>query len=128
MNKYPFIKQENNKDCGVVSLLMILKYYGGYENIEYLRNISNTDKNGTNAYDLIKTSQKIGFESYGVRLKKEEYRNLQLPCIAHVIINKVYKHFVVIYKYENNKFLVGDPVSKLKWIDESDFNLITTNS
>ena len=106
---------------------MILKYYGGYENIEYLRNISNTDKNGTNAYDLIKTSQKIGFESYGVRLKEEEYKNLQLPCIAHVIINKVYKHFVVIYKYENNKFLVGDPVSKLKWIDESDFNLITTN-
>ena len=34
LKKYPFIKQTGIKDCAAASLLMIIKYYKGYINIE----------------------------------------------------------------------------------------------
>jgi ATP-binding cassette, subfamily C, bacteriocin exporter len=129
VSKYPFIKQENIKDCGVTSLLMIIKYYKGYENIEYLRYISNTDKKGVTAYDLIKTAIKVGFEAEGIKCDKDSYDKLNLPCIAHVVLNNTYKHYVVIYQidFKNNKILIADPITKLKWITFEYFNQISTN-
>ena len=42
--KYPFVKQDGIKDCGVASLLMIVKYYKGNVGIEQLRDMTKTDK------------------------------------------------------------------------------------
>ena len=35
--KYPFVKQDGIKDCGVASLLMIIKYYKGNISLNILR-------------------------------------------------------------------------------------------
>ena len=34
MSKYPFVKQEEQKDCASSCILMILKYYGAYVSME----------------------------------------------------------------------------------------------
>ena len=96
MQKYPFIKQEDLKDCGPACLAMIIKYYRGYIPISELCELSKTSKNGTDAYHLIEASKKVGFNARGI--KKELDNNLILPIIAHVIINNNLGHFVVIYK------------------------------
>ena len=61
MKKYPFVKQQELKDCAASCMLMILKYYGAYVSIEELRQVTNTDKNGVNIYDLVESFKKYGF-------------------------------------------------------------------
>ena len=58
--KYPFEKQSDLKDCGVCSLLMLVRYYGGGVSKEYLRSITNTTKSGVSAYSLIEGAKELG--------------------------------------------------------------------
>jgi len=90
--KYPFEKQIDLKDCGVCCLSMITRYYGGGVSREYLRQITNTTKDGVSAYSLIEGAKTLGFSSYGVSGTFTDITNDNLPCIAHVIINKNLKH------------------------------------
>ena len=119
---YPFIKQKDLKDCGCCSLLMILRYYGGDVSLEYIRDITNTTRNGTNAYDLINGCKKLGFDSYGVKGDINDLDNSLLPCISHVVINKSYEHFIVLYKINKKKKIiyVADPL-KRKRLNVSSF-------
>lgn len=128
--KYPFEKQSDLKDCGVSCLLMILRYYGGGVSKEYLRNLTNTTKDGTTAYSIIEASKILGFTSYGVKGNIELIKEKELPCIAHVVINKNYQHFIVIYKIDKKKkyLLIADPAKKeISKINFNDFNKISTN-
>ena len=129
--KYPFTKQEGIKDCAPASLQMIIKYYKGYISLDELSVMMNTTKKGTTAYDLVETAKKIGFEVQAVKAKLENIKenNIILPCIAHVIINKTYQHFVVIYKinFKNKTLVIADPQSKIKKISFTEFNKIYNN-
>ena len=64
--KYPFVKQLDLKDCGVSCLSMIISYYHGFVPIEILRDLTNTNKDGTTAYHIIEASKKLGFNAYGI--------------------------------------------------------------
>ena len=119
--KYPLFKQNGLKDCGPCSLASVISYYGGYMSVDSLEGMMNTTKNGTTAYNLVETARKIGFESYG--LKVNNLDNLEFPLIAHVTINKTYDHFVVVYKVDD-KVLIGDPASKVKYMTKDEFNEI----
>ena len=127
MSKYPFIKQEGLKDCGVSCLAMIIKYYDGYISLEKLRILTKTTRDGVNAYNLCEGAKEIGFEAYGVKtsLNSLKEEKLLLPCIAHVIINN-FQHYIVIYKinYKKKFLLVADPASKLKKITFQEFESI----
>ncbi len=125
------IKQEGFKDCGPSCLLNIIKHYKGYVDINELKEMCKTDKFGTTAYHLIEASKKLGFESYGIKcnlndLKKE---NVILPCIAHVIINNSYNHYVVIEKidFKKKRILVNDPIGKHKYCSYTEFDKIFNN-
>ena len=37
-----FVFQHDHSDCGVASLLNIIKYHGGYSSFEIIRNLSGT--------------------------------------------------------------------------------------
>lgn len=125
--KYPFVKQEGNKDCAVASLSMIIKYYKGYIGHEQLRDMLTTDRNGTSAYNIIKVAEYIGFKAIGVKTKN--LTNLKLPCIAYVTINKQLNHFVVIYKidFKKKEILVADPASSLKKMKIEEFTEISND-
>ena len=126
MKKYPFVKQDNIKDCGVASLLSIVKYYGGLISIQKLREMTKTNKNGTTAYHLIETAKNLGFESYGIRCKMDEFSQINFPAIAHTIIDKTYKHFVVIYDvdFQKQKITISDPMIGIKKMKFSEFEEI----
>ncbi len=126
MKKYPFVKQDNIKDCGVASLLSIIKYYGGLISIQKLREMTKTNKNGTTAYHLIETAKNLGFESYGIRCKIEEFKQINFPAIAHTIIDKTYKHFVVIYDvdFKKQKIIISDPMIGIKKVKFNEFKEI----
>ena len=129
MKKYPFEKQIGLKDCGVASLKMIIKYYGGDYPIENLRILTNTSKSGTSAYDLIEGAKKIGLDSAGYEVKLEDIDPKILPVIAYTVIDKIYQHYVVIYEinYKKQELIIGDPATKLKKIKIEDFKKIYQN-
>ena len=97
MKKYPFVKQEGIKDCGVACLSMIINYYKGYVNYERLIEMTKTNKNGSSALNIIEAARTIGFKASGIKtnLNNIENKKINLPCIAHVTINKTYKHYIL---------------------------------
>ncbi|MDD3241717.1 MAG: peptidase domain-containing ABC transporter [Bacilli bacterium] len=128
MSKYPMVYQNDIKDCGAASLLMIMKHYGGGISLEKLRDLTNTNKTGTTGINIVKAAEKLNFTSYGVNGSIFDISKENLPCIANVIIDKKYKHFVVIYKIKNKKLILLDPSKGIKEITKKDFLKISTNN
>lgn len=124
------VLQDGIKDCGICCLLSIIRYYRGEVSKEYLREITSTTKDGTSFYNLIEGATAIGFDAKGLTGKLEEINVNNLPCIVHFIVNKSYKHFVVLYKINKNKKQVYlmDPAKGKKIISFSEFNLLTSNN
>lgn len=124
------VRQEGIKDCGVCCLLSIIRHYQGDISLELLRELTNTTKNGVSAYSLVETATKIGFNSYGIKMNIEDITEEVLPIISHVIMNKSYQHFIVIYEVNSIKkeLLIMDPAIGKKKISFSEFNLMTSNN
>ena len=57
LKRYPFIRQEEYKDCGPACLKMILKYYHGNMSMEELRDKLNTSQLGTTAFYLVEAAR-----------------------------------------------------------------------
>lgn len=104
---------------------MIINFYGGNLPIDQIRDLTKTDKNGTTAFHIIEACKSIGFNAEGIKTSLEQLNkeNLILPCIAHVVIDGKYKHFVVIYKidFKNKKIIIADPSCSIKKITFSEF-------
>ena len=128
MNDKYRVLQDDLNDCGVCSLLSIIKYYNGNVSKEYLRELTKTTRQGVNAFNLIKGGRALGFESYGIKGQIKKIGSDLLPIISHVIINKKYSHFVVIYKINliKNKILVMDPAKGFVYYTLNDFIKISS--
>ena len=128
-NKYPLVRQNDLKDCGVCSLLMIIKYYHGYVDLEVLRQMTHTSKRGVSAYHLINTAKELGFNAYGIKSSIEEYSKNILPIIAYIKTKNNLFHYVVIYKINKRakNLLIADPAYGLKKYSFSEFQQIFQN-
>ena len=122
--------QDGITDCGICCLLSIIRHYGGNYGKEGLRTLTNTTKNGVTAYNLIKCAKQIGFNAYAVSGDIEYIKRGELPVIAHIAINKSYKHFVVIYDidFSKKRVLIMDPAKGKRIISLSEFKLLSTNN
>ena len=108
MQRKLIVRQNDNKDCGICCLESIIKYYDGYIPLEKLRNDTGTNNKGTNALALLEAAEKYGVTTKGYKSVNLR-NNIILPAIAHIVTDKGYNHFVVIYKVTKNKVLIMDP-------------------
>jgi ABC-type bacteriocin/lantibiotic exporter with double-glycine peptidase domain len=124
------VLQDGIKDCGICALLSIIRFYGGDVSKEYLRELTSTTKSGVSAYKLLLAATKLGFTGYGAKGDIKEINNDNLPCIAHVIINKSYQHFVVVYNIDlsKEKILIMDPAEGKRNLSLSEFRLLSSNN
>lgn len=114
---FPFYKQPDSKDCGPTCLKIIAKHYGKTLNIQTLRSLSETTREGSNLLTLSDAAEKIGFRTLGVKLSIKKLAEAPLPCILHWNNN----HYVVLYKSKKNKFYVSDPAHGLLEYSDEDF-------
>jgi len=130
MRKYEYVLQDGPKDCGVCSLLTIIRTHGGNVSKEYLRNLTNTTSNGVTALSLLEAGKRLGFYTEGVKGDILKLEDRFLPCIAHVIIDKKYKHFVVVHNIDrkSNYITIADPSRGIIKLDVDKFKTITTNN
>ena len=116
--KYYCIKQHDITDCGAACLATISKQNGYKIGITKIREVAGTDKQGTNAYGVIKAAEQLGFSAKGVKGDKEAFfSEFPLPCIAHVIVDGSLLHYVVIHKITKKQVIIADPgvgIVKLK--------------
>ena len=117
MKKFPTYIQADSKDCGPTCLKIIAKFYGKVLNIQTLRTLSETNRDGSNLLFLSDAVEKIGFRSLGVKLDLNKLKEAPLPCILHW--NK--EHYVVLYKIKKNKYYISDPAIGLIEYSKEEF-------
>ena len=117
MPNFPFYKQADSKDCGATCLKIIAKHYGKTLNIQTLRKLSETTREGTNLLTLSEASENIGFRSLGIKLNVTKLEEAPLPLILHW--NK--EHFVVLYKIKKGIYFISDPAHGLIEYSKEEF-------
>ena len=124
------VLQDGIKDCGICCLLSIIRFYGGDVSKEFLREATHTTKEGVSFYNLIECATKLGFEATGVTGNIEDIKVNNLPCIVHFVVNKSYKHFVVLYQINEKKqqVTIMDPAKGKKVLSFSEFRLLTSSN
>lgn len=118
MKRMKLIKQQDEKDCGIACLAMILNYYKTEVPINKLREYSGTDKQGTSALGLKRCIEKFDFDCKAIQADANVWKEteLTLPLVAHVLVDQKYFHYVVIYNVQGDLLHIADPgkgVSKL---------------
>lgn len=125
--KYYCIKQHDITDCGAACLATVAKQYGLKLPISKIREIAGTDKQGTNAYGVVKAAEQLGFTAKGVKGTKEAFfSEFPLPAIAHVVIDGKLLHYVVIHKITKKEVIIADPGKGIVKYSPEDFFKIWT--
>jgi ATP-binding cassette subfamily B protein len=96
---FPHYQQPDSKDCGATCLKIISKHYGKTLNIQTLRELSETTREGSNLLNLSEAAESLGFRTLGVKLDLEKLQEAPLPCILYWNAN----HYVVLYKLKITK-------------------------
>lgn len=108
IKNFPFYKQPDAKDCGPTCLRIISKYYGREVQLQYIRKLSETTREGSNLSGLSSAAENIGFNTLGIKVNFNVLKNdTPLPCIVHWRKS----HYIVVYDIDNknNSVHVADP-------------------
>ncbi len=126
MKKIDPIIENDFKDCGICSMQWIIIYYDGYVSLEKLREDTLTDVNGTNAYQIVNTFKKWGFDAMGLKDVNIMKDILKFPLIAHLTLENGLEHFVVVKEIINNTIYLMDPGIGNKKMSIFEFNKLFT--
>src|SRR5437867_6811647 len=111
--RLPIVQQHDASDCGPAALAMVAAYYGKRVSLAKLRELSGTDRHGTNLTGLLRAAERVGFQGRGVRASRDALSQVPLPAVAHWRENDR-NHFVVIYRVSQKRIVIGDPASGLR--------------
>ena len=117
MKKFPNYIQTESKDCGPTCIKIVAKYYGKNINIQQLRSLSETTREGSSLFGLSEAAEKNGFRTLGVKLSFDKLAEATFPCILYW--NKI--HFVVLYKIKKNEVYISDPAHGLLKYSQDEF-------
>jgi len=126
------IKQHDQRDCGAACLAMIASHYGKKLSIAKCREMTKTDKSGTNLYGLTDGAEKIGLSAKALQGDDTELLSgiasgeVTFPLVAHTVSDNAMLHFIVVYGYQKGKFLIGDPARGKLRLTSADFFQIWT--
>lgn len=113
----PTIIQMEAVECGVVSLAIILSHYKKYVSLEKLREDCGVSRDGSNAYNIVKTAEKYGLKAEAHKSSFEELGKLEAPFIVYWDFN----HFLVVEGVGNRVVHLNDPASGPRKVTHNDF-------
>ncbi|MFO0980695.1 MAG: ABC transporter transmembrane domain-containing protein [Planctomycetota bacterium] len=113
--KQAVILQHDETDCGPAVLASVARHWGVTVPLARIRELAQTDLQGTSLYGLSIAAEGVGFRATGVRAHWENLISgeIPLPVIAPVLNDKGHGHFVVLYRVTKNRVVVGDPAQGL---------------
>ena len=113
--KYPHLQQHDETDCGAACLSMVSEFYGARHPVSKLRELVKVDMHGTNFRSIIKGAEKIGLIGEALEGNMQELLDgilcgeVKFPFIARIINEFGFEHFIVVYKIEKTRLVIGDP-------------------
>lgn len=115
------VRQQDEKDCGVACLATVARHHGKWVSVNRLRQMAGTDRDGTSGFGLVKAAKEMGFLCKIIKSEENQLaKEFPVPLIAHIVRDQIH-HYVVVYKFNKKKVLVGDPASGIEWISWSVF-------
>ena len=109
------VYQHDTRDCGAACLSMIALHYGLKYPISKYREITKTDKSGTNIYGIVDGAKCVGINAMALFGTSDELLHgidsgdIKFPFVVHTVSDDGLLHYVVVFKIRNGKFVVGDP-------------------
>ena len=103
------VKQRDITDCGAACLTSIASYYKVDLPLARIRQYACTDRKGTNVLGMIEAADKIGFTARGVRADWDSLFKVPVPAVAHMVIQGILTHYVVILKVTEKYIKIMDP-------------------
>jgi ATP-binding cassette subfamily B protein len=122
--QYPVVRQYDQIDCAPACLLSVLKFYGGDAGIVQVRDLCQTDIKGSTMLDVVRAAESLGFQAVGATGDYEDLMEESMPCIAHVVLQDGFQHFIVVYRIDAFGVLVGDPATGLRKYRRAEFEEI----
>ena len=117
----PVILQHDEFDCAPACLASVCKYYGKRIPLTVIRRLAGTDRDGTSGFGIIRGAEELGFSCKGgASPAKTLSADMVYPFIAHVKRDNL-DHYVIVYKYKNNKVYIGDPACGLRIVKADAF-------
>ncbi len=109
LKKFSHFRQSEQKDCGPACLKMIANFYGQNIPIEEIRELAETNRQGTSLLNLAQAAEKIGFRTLGVKIDYSKLASeVPLPCILFW----EQRHFVVLVEVNKKNAVIADPAFK----------------
>lgn len=103
------VKQRDITDCGAACLASVAAWYKLLIPVARIRQYAGTDKKGTNVLGLVKAAEKMGFAAKGVKGEWESLFQIPKPAIAHIVVNDVLHHYVVVLEANKKHIKIMDP-------------------
>ncbi len=109
------IWQHDERDCGAACLSMIAAHYGLKLPISRYRELTGTDKTGTNLYGLVSGAEQLGLQAEALSgstdelLQGIETGDIRFPFIAHTVSEDSALHYVVVYGLHRGRLQIADP-------------------
>lgn len=114
----PLMLQQEETECGAVSLGIVLAFFGRWVPLEELREACAVNRDGCDAADLTRAARQYGLETQGWRKEPEQLRDMDLPLIIFWEFN----HFLVLEGFRGRSYLVNDPANGHRAIDDEEFD------
>jgi ABC-type bacteriocin transporter len=103
------VKQRDITDCGAACLASVGAHYKLKMPVARIRQLAGTDKKGTNVLGLLEAAGKMGFLAKGVRGEWDSLFKVPKPAIAHIVVDKVLQHYVVVTRTTARFIEIMDP-------------------
>ena len=118
---FPHYHQPDSKDCGPTCIRIIAKFYGKLFPLAFLRELSETIRDGSSLLGLSEAAEHIGFRTLAIKIDTKTLLETPLPCLLHWDKN----HFVVLYDIKESKkgttYYISDPAHGLLKYNEQEF-------
>ncbi len=102
----PFLRQTSNADCGAACLTMVLAWHGKQIPLDEVRQAAGVDRDGSDAYSLLRAGRYYGLTGRGVKVEEPEDLKALPPG---TILHWRFHHFVVLEGFEGERIRVIDP-------------------
>lgn len=109
MARYPLVRQNDQSDCGAAALATVALYHRLPVALETMRDLTGTDRIGTDLLALLDAAERLGFSVQGVEGEYEALDEVPLPAVAHIYNDDGEGHFIVLYKVRQKWVIIADP-------------------
>ena len=103
--RFAFVPQIDEMDCGAACLAMVCRHYGQEVSLSRLRALCHTTQDGASLMGLCSAATEIGLAARSLKVSPSHLDELPLPAICHWQGH----HWVVLYGLDARHALVADP-------------------